>query len=344
VRVANASTQAEGIVQITVETPFLTLADGIDETRGLRTTATAPWTPVWMPRADGLPGPVAASGLVADGSLSSVGFFVKGPSMITFWWKVSSETSKDVLECFVNGKRASHAVDGTALSISGETDWIPVQVEVPGSARNVVEFRYSKDSAARAGSDRGWVYGVQVRTRPPRFRVNPRSVTAGAGTAGIRIFAEVEGAIRYEWKLNGVTIFDESGSSRSVSGARSPELRISGMTAADIGVYQLEATNAAGTTVSRPVFVEMAAPPLFTQPLVAPGTLRVGETLRLAAQVSGAGPMDYAWFKDGRLLIRTRTPVLELSTTGGKAAGTYRLFVSNRYGSTTSSEVQVKFR
>jgi hypothetical protein len=344
VRVANASAQAEGVLQITVDAPFLTLADGIDENRGLRTTTTAPWSPVWMNRSDGLPGPVAASGMVADGSSSSVGFITRGPSLMTFWWKTSSEASKDVLECLVNGKRAVHSVDGTGLVISGETDWIPVQVDVPAGARNFVEFRYSKDSVGRAGSDRGWVYGVQIRTQPPKFRSNLRSVSVVVKAGTMRIIGDVQGAIRYEWKLNGVTIFDQSGSSRTIEGSKTPELRISGVSAADIGVYQLEATNASGTTVSRPVFVELAAPPVFTQPLVPPLGLRVGETLRLAAQVSGSGPMEYAWYKDGRLLARTKSPVLELSTTGGKAGGNYKLAVSNRFGSVVSGEVAVRFR
>lgn len=341
IAVSNDIAQVEGVLQIRVEAPLISLAAGIDERRGLRTTFTAPWTGVWMPRADGVPGPVAASGLVADGTSSGVQFVAKGPSRMTYYWKVSSEASKDVLVCYVNGLPASHAVDGKPLSISGETDWTAAQVELPSGSRNVVEFRYSKDKALCAGSDRGWVYGIQIQARPPRFRVQPRSSMVGGG-ATWRIVADVEDAIRYAWKLNGVTVFDESGPARTVSGAGSSELRITGATAADAGSYQLEATNAAGTTVSRSVLVEFPAAPVFVQPLVAPRGLRVGETLRLSTQASGPGPIEYAWYKDGHLLIRTRASALEIVTHGGRAEGTYRVVASNRYGSVTGEEVQVR--
>lgn len=341
--IANANARAEGVLQISVESTLISLSQGIDESRGLLTSVAAPWTGVLMKRADGTQGPVATSGLVADGSSSAVRFVARGPAVMSFWWKVSSEASKDWLQCSVNGGSAS-STEGVPLRISGETDWVSVRVDLPLSGRNVVEFRYAKDGAVRAGSDRGWVYGVQVQPNPPRFRVQPRPVVVARATDVLRLVAEVLDAIRYEWKRNGETVFDERGSSHQISGAKSAELCISGATAADSGDYQLVVTNASGTTVSRSVRVEVAAPPVLTQPLVAPSGLRVGETLRLSAVFSGAGPMEYAWYKDGKLAAKTKVPALETPTAGGKAAGAYKVVASNRYGSASSSEVQVRLK
>jgi hypothetical protein len=166
----------------------------------------------------------------------------------------------------------------------------------------------------------------------------------GKGAATLRIVADVEEASSYEWRLNGVTVANATGASRVITGAGSPELCIKGATAADAGVYQLVARNASGTTVSLPVQVEMATPPVMVQAPVAPAGLKTGETLRLTAQVSGAGPLDYAWYKDGRLVLRSKAPVLEVSTIDGKASGNYTVVATNRYGSVTSPAVRVQTR
>jgi hypothetical protein len=339
--VATASAKAEGVLNVRIELPYVSLSVGLDENRTMFTTATAPWTGTMAKRFDGELGPVAVSGLVADNLSSSVRFFAKGPALMTFWWMVSSEAGKDTLKCLLNGKTAMNAVSDQPLVISGESGWIPVQVNLPEGNRHSIEFQYSKDAALRAGSDRGWVYGVQIRRNPPVFRAHPQSVNVSKGVNELRLSATVIGATKYEWKLNGVTVFDQASASRTVSGSRTAELTIKGLQVADSGAYTLEATSAVGAAVSREALVQLPGLPVFTQQPVEPVGLKAGDVLRLAAQVSGPGPVSYTWYKNGQLLKRTQSPTLELKTKGVQAGGLYKVIATNPYGSQTSEEIRV---
>ena len=339
--VATASAKAEGTLNVRIELPYVSLSVGLDENRTMFTTAAAPWTGTMAKRFDGMQGPVAVSGIVADNMSSSVRFFAKGPALMTFWWMVSSEPGKDTLKCLVNGKPATDAVSGKPLIISGESGWIPVQVNLPEGNKHSVEFQYSKDAALRAGSDRGWVYGVQIRRNPPAFRSHPQSVNISKGGTELKLSATVVGATNYEWKLNGVTLFDQASTSRTVSGSKTAELRIKGLQVADSGAYTVEATNAVGTTVSREALVQFPGLPVFAQQPVEPVGLKAGNVLRLTVQVSGPGPVSYTWYKNGQLLMRTAVPTVELKTKGVQAGGLYKVIATNPYGSQTSKEVRV---
>ena len=339
--VATANAKAEGVLNVRIELPSVSLTVGLDENRTMFTTALAPWTGTMAKRFDGIQGPVAVSGIVADKMSSSVRFFAKGPALMTFWWMVSSEAGKDTLKCLINGKPATDAVSGQPLVISGESGWIPVQVNLPEGNKQSIEFQYSKDAALRAGSDRGWVYGVQIRRNPPAFRAHPQSVNIAKGGTELKLSATVIGATKYEWKLNGVTLFDQVSPSRTVSGSRTAELTIKGLQVADCGAYTLEATSAVGSTVSREALVQLPGLPVFTQQPVEPIGLKAGDVLRLTAQVSGPGPVSYTWYKNGQLLKRTTVPTLELKTKGVQASGLYKVIATNPYGSQTSTEVRV---
>ncbi|NBX05952.1 MAG: hypothetical protein EBR18_07700 [Betaproteobacteria bacterium] len=66
-----------------------------------------------------------------------------------------------------------------------------------------------------------------------------------------------------------------------------------------MGTYWLEAKNAYGSVITRPVDVVIAAPPVITQQPAAPAGLKVGDPLTLTAEVSGGTPIYYQWVKDG---------------------------------------------
>ena len=339
--IATSSATAEGVLNVRIELPYVSLSVGLDENRTMFTTAAAPWTGTMAKRSDGIEGPVAVSGVVADKMSSSVRFFAKGPALMTFWWMASSEAKKDTLQCRINGKLVTDALSGNPLLISGETGWVPAQVNIPEGNRHSIEFVYAKDAALRAGSDRGWVYGVQIRRTPPAFRAHPLSKNVPKGGAELKLSANVVGAVKYEWKLNGVTLFDETSPSRTVSGSNTAELTIKGLRVADGGAYTLEATNAFGTTVSRQALVQLPGLPVFTQQPVEPLGLKAGNVIRLNVQVSGPGPISYTWYKNGALLTRTTVPSVEVKAKTTQASGLYKVIATNPYGSQTSKEVRV---
>ena len=253
----------------------------------------------------------------------------------------SSEAKKDTLQCRINGKIVTGALSGEPLLISGETGWLPAQVNIPEGNRHSIEFVYAKDAALRAGSDRGWVYGVQIRRTPPAFRGHPLSTNVPKGGGELKLSANVVGAVKYEWKLDGVTLFDEISPSRTVSGSKTAELTIKGLRVADGGAYTLEATNAFGTTVSRKALVQLPGLPVFMQQPVEPVGLKAGNVLRLNVQVSGPGPISYTWYKNGVLLTRTTVPSVEVKAKTTQASGLYKVIATNPYGSQTSKEVRV---
>jgi internalin A len=93
----------------------------------------------------------AQTGSISDNGDSWMTNGVVGPGMLTFWWKVSSETHGDGLEFWINEQKRAR--------VSGEVDWQLQSFYFP-SGPNEFAWRYHKDYAAGSGSDCGWVAQV----------------------------------------------------------------------------------------------------------------------------------------------------------------------------------------
>ena len=94
------------------------------------------------------------SGAIADGETSVVETTVTGPLSLSFWWKVSCETSRDTdfLVFTTNGVEVAR--------IFGETDWAQVSVELSAGA-NLLTWSYEKNSNGKTdGDDCGWLDSV----------------------------------------------------------------------------------------------------------------------------------------------------------------------------------------
>ncbi len=90
----------------------------------------------------------ARSGIVSDSQSSSMQTLLNGPGMLSFWWKVSSETNSDVLVFSVN--------DIPEAFVSGEVDWEQRFIAL-GSGPQFLEWTYFKNTSGVAGDDRAWV-------------------------------------------------------------------------------------------------------------------------------------------------------------------------------------------
>jgi hypothetical protein len=134
------------VAKVTV-TPILTLAESLDAPEWLFTTeGDATWEGHPVVTHDGFD--AARSGTVGDGRSTSMQTLLNGPGMLSFWWKVSSETNADLLVFSVN--------DFPEAFISGENDW--EQRFIPlGPGPQYLEWSYIKNSASREGDDRAWV-------------------------------------------------------------------------------------------------------------------------------------------------------------------------------------------
>jgi peptidyl-Asp metalloendopeptidase len=98
----------------------------------------------------------AQSGTITDDQDSWLQTTVVGPTTLTFWWKVSSESGYDTLRFTVNGVEQ--------FNISGEVDWQQRSVAL-SSGSQTLRWRYVKDASVSVGQDRGWV--DQVAYVPP---------------------------------------------------------------------------------------------------------------------------------------------------------------------------------
>jgi hypothetical protein len=111
-------------------------------------------------------GPAAASsGAIGNKADSWIETRVLGPGNLTFFWRVDSETAKDLYTVSVDG-----VVQAT---LSGASGWQNQTLAIP-QGNHTVRWRYAKDAANKTGLDRAWLDNVAftpssspIPTTPP---------------------------------------------------------------------------------------------------------------------------------------------------------------------------------
>ena len=335
---SNRSGETSRLLTLIIEAASVSLSEAIAGLDNLRTTTTAPWRGVRTVRADGQEGFVAGSGLIANNSASRVQFSAAGPSVLSFYWKVSSEPRRDAVQLFVNGRPVLDATKRRLIVLSGESSWEQRKVSLPRGT-STVEFRYQKDGALSEGLDRAWVYGIKIG-QPPVFSRGLESLKVPASAGSITLSGSVAGATSYAWRVNGVSLKNGASGTGTVSGADTPNLSITGIRGSNSGIYELEASNEYGSAFSRAMIL-VPGPPEIIEPPVAPAPLKVGQPLMLTVQASGPGPIVYEWFKDDRLIQRSARQSYQLPRALFSSAGKYVAVASNAYGRVSASEVKV---
>lgn len=111
-----------------------------------RTGGAAPWFVQTRTTYDGVS--ALQSGAIGHGRNSWLETTVTGPGWISFWWKASSQASRDTLQLLVNG--------ATKIGpISGESGWRWQSYWIAGPA--TLRWIYTKDSCDTRGADCGWL-------------------------------------------------------------------------------------------------------------------------------------------------------------------------------------------
>ena len=105
----------------------------------------------------------ARSGAIGDSQSTWVETTVQGPGSISFWWKVSSESSYDFLTFFVDGAMKKE--------ISGTVAWRGETFSLPAGAHTLT-WIYEKDISVSGGSDAGWLDQVTWSTNAGGSAVN----------------------------------------------------------------------------------------------------------------------------------------------------------------------------
>lgn len=152
----NASGTGLAPLTITISDDTLSLAEAVDALDLEWTTGgNAVWKAQAVTTSDSAD--AAQSGkLTGNNQQSWIQTTVEGPSMVSFRWKVDSESGNDFLRFKMNGI--------TQASTSGEVGWQQRTFPVPAGSQ-VLRWSYEKDETISVGGDAAWLdtvtFGVQ---------------------------------------------------------------------------------------------------------------------------------------------------------------------------------------
>lgn len=178
-----------------------------------------------------------------------------------------------------------------------------------------------------------------LRATAPVFTQQPLGATVTAG-ANVSFTVAVSGAASptYRWRFNGEDIADGPG----VSGATTPVLSLTGVTARRAGAYTVRVENNGARAESAPALLVVNVPPAI---LLSPAsaTANPGGSIVFEVVASGSPAPTYRWRRgavelidDGRI-IGSATPVLTLAALTLADAGDYTVVVTNPAGSVVSA-------
>jgi len=91
----------------------------------------------------------AQSGDISDNEVSRLITSVEGPGTLSFVWKVASEAFYDQLIIYID--------DEPQDTISGNQDWVDVQLDIAGSGEHSIVWSYEKDFSVSLLEDAAWV-------------------------------------------------------------------------------------------------------------------------------------------------------------------------------------------
>jgi hypothetical protein len=194
-----------------------------------------------------------------------------------------------------------------------------------------IDIRFT-NWAQRSGGGFTYVRSTPPPASPPTFAQQPLSITVDAGAnAMFSVIVNGSPAPSLQWRRDG----------SALSGATNATLSLAGVTASDAGMYDVVATNSAGsaTSMAAALTVRAAAPPVIAAAPVAMRS-RTGTSAYFSVQASG-GTLTYQWFKDGTSLPGAISRSLFIGNVQPTDAGGYSVRVSNEAGSVDSPAAQL---
>ncbi|MEN9574263.1 MAG: hypothetical protein RL514_2118 [Verrucomicrobiota bacterium] len=171
---------------------------------------------------------------------------------------------------------------------------------------------------------------------PPSIVISPvsQSVVVGS-TATFTGLATGTAPLAYQWLFNGATI----------PGATNTTLLVSGVQAAQAGLYSFVATSPYGSATSSNATLTVLSPPTISgvgQPQ--PQTVIQGNAATFSVTAAGDAPLTYQWRLAGVPLAGATNNPLVLTGVQTNQAGNYSVVVSNPVGTVTSSNALLTVR
>ncbi len=173
----------------------------------------------------------------------------------------------------------------------------------------------------------------------PVISTQPANLNVLSGSNAVfSVTASGTAPLAYQWQESGTNLSNGTG----ISGAMSNVLTLAAVTTNSSGNYSLVITNAFGSVTSSVAVLNVGfAPAITTQP----ANLNVlsGSNAVFSAAAAGSTPLAYQWRQNGTNLANgagisgANSNVLTLTAVTTSSAGNYNWFVTNLYGSATSS-------
>ncbi len=198
------------------------------------------------------------------------------------------------------------------------------------------ESRFSTPSGIAVGRD-GRIYVVDsgnnnirlgTLNAPPTLTQQPVATMAVVGgSAALSVAVSSDQAVTYQWQKNGVNLTNGTLATYSINSALP----------ADAGSYSVIVSTAGGTLISSTVQLTVGPPAavlILTQP--SSQTVNQGSGVTFAATVSGSGPIQYQWRKNGTPIPGVAGSRLTLDTVSSNDIGSYDVVVSNSFSSVAS--------
>ena len=169
----------------------------------------------------------------------------------------------------------------------------------------------------------------------PVFSTQPRSqVALAGGTVTFNVAATGGSAFNYQWRRNGIAIL----------GATNASFTLTGVSAADAGLYDVVVGSGVGPAVSSVAELTIVSAPVAPVITVQPSsrTVIAGSATTLTVAASGVPAPSYQWRRNGGDIPGAVGASYSMASAQASDAGTYQVVVSNGIGSVTSAAAVVQ--
>ncbi len=201
-----------------------------------------------------------------------------------------------------------------------------------------------------AGAVTSSIVTLLITNAPPAISTQPTNQTVVVGSnVTMAVIATGTPPLHYQWLLNGTNLVNETHGGH-ISGATTSTLKIDNAAITNSGNYTVIITNLGGSVTSSNAFLTVTEAPVITdQPTNR--AVAVGSTATLAVKAVGTPSLSFQWQFNGTDLVTWTNLVNGGQISGATNAGlfisnaqltngsNYRVIITNRFGSATSSIV-----
>jgi outer membrane protein assembly factor BamB len=193
---------------------------------------------------------------------------------------------------------------------------------------NAGTYRVKVSNAAGSATSNGATLNVGTI---PMIVAHPSDANA---TVGSNVTFDVNATgtppLAYQWQKKAGNAYN------NITGATSSTFTLTDAKLVNSGTYRVVVNSPYGTATSNGALLTMGLAPVFAQqPTDANAT--IGGSATFSVEVNGTAPLTYQWQKNGVDINGSTANTLTLSNLTEDNNGTYRLIVSNAFGSGTSN-------